>query len=191
MPAPSIFDCDNSTTELSNNFKRVQIAYDDDIFEFGDTVPTDLTDIVQNVPVSKNEQPQKKSKPFGKRASDTNLAPPSKFPRFEETVDRTVNVRKEVVIRPKAPLGTNSADKYKLLNMIGKGTYGRVYRAQMLGTKTVVAVKRIIIENNKDVRLSSFLFFSKFSLNSLLWGIDLLFIFRISICNLLDVKKNI
>eukprot|EP01122_Echinamoeba_exundans_P007396 TRINITY_DN2268_c0_g1_i2.p2 TRINITY_DN2268_c0_g1~~TRINITY_DN2268_c0_g1_i2.p2 ORF type:complete len:148 (+),score=27.42 TRINITY_DN2268_c0_g1_i2:253-696(+) len=51
---------------------------------------------------------------------------------------------------PRMRLSSRSIDDYVLDDQIGEGTYGQVYRGRHKATNTVVALKKIRMENEKE-----------------------------------------
>jgi hypothetical protein len=49
----------------------------------------------------------------------------------------------------------NPVDRFEKINKIGAGTYGTVYRARNKETNEIVALKRVILHNEKQDGVSS------------------------------------
>lgn len=142
MAEPSIFDC----AELSptNEPTRKLVSYDDDdLFTFGSVSPFDKIDNAsQNVSIrvtvnNGNGKRNIKRKTDGTLAGSNGFSKKQKLNATNDKVTKTNGTVQRSVEKH------SNSSEYDFLEMIGNGTYGRVYRARLNATNEVIAVKRL------------------------------------------------
>lgn len=153
----SIFDCDKLGPSTANGNERTQVTYDEDLFSFDATPPS--SNSIEKPVVIFNGFHQKtdtsKSEYGGKR---------KRYSEFKRPL--ATKIQRTIVNQPPAartnsrcdPVGTifderNPATDYNLLHMIGQGTYGQVWKAKRKDSNTIIAVKQISIQTNKNTTM--------------------------------------
>lgn len=150
MAKGSIFDCDG----LENSKKRTQVVYDEDIFAFGDATPikNEFGTTTSNIKTEniQNGKPAeyKQSQRIGKRKIEYQT---QSIPKVRKIADPRLCPRRDIGSMELL----NPPTKYTLLKLMGKGTYGEVHQAQMNDTKKIIAVKRMIVQLNRQTTVRS------------------------------------
>lgn len=173
MAKGSIFDCDDSGPSTANCIKRTQITYDEDLFSFGATPPS--SNSIEKPVVILNGF-HKKNNTFdfrGKRKRESEFKRPLAS-KIQRTIE-PIKISRTIVNQPSAaqtnfrcdPVGSifderNPPTDYNLLHMIGQGTYGQVWKAKRKDSNTIIAVKQITIQTNKNTGMVSGLAWSPF-----------------------------
>lgn len=152
MANKSIFDIEHFDENKIQQSERTQVVYDDDLFAFGETEPcndsSENTNFLQiKCSNEKADETKQRSKSLNKRkfiyninAQNPNAEPITKRARVSKHQIRNVISQKQQK--------TDSLTEYSLLKLIGKGTYGEVFKGQMNKSRQIIAVKRISVKFN-------------------------------------------
>lgn len=143
MHRRSIFDCDSDDVNNQQS-ERMQIAYDDDWLSFGDS---DINKVVSTNATNSqsNRFNEEKSNNYDQNIETKNS---SAKMNVTVTVSTNSNIRRAAIANDRVDY---SHDRYKLKDLIGSGTYGKVYKAYDNQYKEIIAVKRIQCGTTKSV----------------------------------------
>lgn len=148
MATKSIFDLE-SVDERSEP-KRQLITYDDDCFEFGYGEEDDEVDSApKNVSISVTFDPNEvNGRKNGKcKARDTAELEKGRVFKVAKTNGSTIKVTTNGTTRRAVETDGPSED-YELIQEIGCGTYGKVYKARWNSTNEMIAIKRFMCKLN-------------------------------------------
>lgn len=168
MAKSSIFDCDDLEPSTANGTERTQVTYDDDLFSFGVTPPSNNSIEKPVVILNGFHQKASTSEFGGKRkrysgfkrplaAKQQRTVEPIKFTRT--IVNQSSAAQTKSRCNPDSPIFDERIPPtdYNLLQMIGQGSYGQVWKAKRKHSNTIIAVKQISIQTNKNTSMVSIL----------------------------------
>lgn len=140
MSTRSMFDS-NDVPDTSNHAERMKIVYDDDLFTFGSVTPNGGP---QNVSISLtyNQNDDARPKNGKRKARQFSELENGRIFKSEKPNITTIKVVANDRCRRVIKANTKS-DEYELLNKIGSGTYGDVYKARWKVTDEIIAIKRL------------------------------------------------
>lgn len=160
MAKGSIFDCDDLGPSAANGIERTQVTYDEDLFSFGATPPS--SNSIEKPIVILNGCHQKTN------TSEYSGGKRKRYSGFKRPLP--AKIQRTIINQPSAaqtksecnPVGTifderNPPTDYNLLHVIGQGTYGLVWKAKRKNSNTIIAVKQISIQTNKNTGMVSIL----------------------------------
>jgi len=89
---------------------------------------------------------------------EDGLTPPQDYSPLKDSSSKKVDLRPPKLLarrdqRPRLRWGEKCVDDYLVLDQIGEGTYGQVYKAKVKderGQETLVALKRVRLENERE-----------------------------------------
>lgn len=176
MATASIFDCGSS--DVLDLPRRQLITYDDDLFAFGGDASSssdhdEIDNVTKNLRISvtidNTGDGNRKRKRFVDDDDDSDEAADDNY-YHEPKKKRISNVpscsssSSSSIASAQQPNRTKTTKKetepYTLLEAIGQGTYGQVWRGKCNETNTVVAIKRLKCKLNTPSTVCVNSFFS-------------------------------